>query len=153
MVDNATSLEFAIKDGQLPQRKTPDLCEIWTWQGDTSILPFKFESVLNSAATEPDYVGFGKNVFSHTELKATYIDNKGFDPNGFFFLTYRSQPIGLTLALPQTGDTWEVPFLAIVPNYYGKGVEQCLLHLVVEFLKSRGAKKAVFRVHPELRLQ
>ena len=106
MVDQLT-LEYDITDGkQLPQRKTPDLCEIWTWQGDTSILPFKFESVLNSAATEPDYIGFGKNVFTHTELKATYIDSENFDPNGFFFLTYRSQPIGLTLALPKAGDTW-----------------------------------------------
>ena len=49
----------------IEQQKTPDLCEIWTWQGDTSILPFKFESVLNAAATEPGHLGFGKEVFSH----------------------------------------------------------------------------------------
>ena len=63
-------------------------------------MPFKFESVLNSAATEPDYVGFGKSVFKHTELKKQYIDRKDFDPDGFFFITYRSSPIGLALTLP-----------------------------------------------------
>ena len=43
----------------------PELCEIWTWQGDTSILPFKFESVLNSAAADPNHIGFGESIFQH----------------------------------------------------------------------------------------
>ena len=77
-------------DRQFPTQKTPELCEIWTWQGDTSILPFKFESVLNAAATEPTYVGFGKSIFKHTELKKIYIERADFDPEGFFFITYRS---------------------------------------------------------------
>ena len=65
MVDSSSLAPFAEfkLPHSLPQVKTPELCEIWTWQGDTSILPFKFESVLNSAATEPDYIGFGKNIF------------------------------------------------------------------------------------------
>ena len=77
----------------------PELCEIWTWQGDTSILPFKFESVLNSAATEPDYVGFGKSIFQHEQLKKAYIEHPAFDPDGFFFITYRSNAIGLAQCL------------------------------------------------------
>lgn len=77
----------------------PELCEIWTWQGDTSILPFKFESVLNSAATDPDHLGFGESIFQHEQLKQTYIDNARFDPDGFFFITYRSNAIGLAQCL------------------------------------------------------
>lgn len=53
--------------------KAPDLCEIWTWQGDTSILPFKFESVLNSAANSLNSF-FGRQTFNHSDLKKQYID-------------------------------------------------------------------------------
>ena len=50
----------------LPEMQTPALCEIWNWQGDTSVLPYKFESVLNSASSEPEHYG-------HTELKQQFI--------------------------------------------------------------------------------
>ena len=64
MVEAHTQLAYlAVMPKELPQIKTPDLCEIWTWQGDTSILPFKFESVLNSAAADPAHIGFSKSVF------------------------------------------------------------------------------------------
>ena len=54
----------------LPVMQTPPLCEIWNWQGDTSVLPYKFESVLNSASNtgaEPSFEESGP--YSHTELK------------------------------------------------------------------------------------
>ena len=86
---------------ELPERiHAPDLCEIWTWQGDTSILPLKFEGVLNNACTQPDYVGWGKQVFTADQLKVDFVDAAGFDPNGFFFLTHRSNAIGLAVCLP-----------------------------------------------------
>ena len=88
--------------------------------------------MLNAAATEPDYIGFGKQTFKHQELKQSYIDNKGFDPDGFFFITYRSMPIGLTLALPtQEEGEWVIPYLTAIPNYFGRGVEKCLLFLIL----------------------
>ena len=69
MVDQESALITVAQLENMPvdfsNVKTPELCEIWTWQGDTSILPFKFESVLNSAATEPDFIGFGKQAFQH----------------------------------------------------------------------------------------
>lgn len=79
------------------QIHAPDLCEIWTWQGDTSVLPHKFESVLNAAATEPDHLGWGKNVFNADRLARDFIDVDDFDPEGFFFLTHRSNAIGLAM--------------------------------------------------------
>ena len=68
---------------KVPELKVPSLCEIRNWQGDTSVLPYKFESVLNSCSTiEENY--------EHAKLKEKYIKDSRFDPDGFFFLTYRS---------------------------------------------------------------
>ena len=67
---------------QVPEVQTPALCEIWTWQGDTSVLPYKFESVLNSASS------FEDEHYKHNELKEKYIKDARFNPDGFFFLTY-----------------------------------------------------------------
>ncbi len=118
------------------QFKTPDLCEIWTWQGDTSILPFKFESVLNAAAMPKDHVGFGCQKFNHVDLKKQFIDRNDFDPNGFFFITYRSTAIGLALTL-KDDQGWTIPFLTAIPSHYGKGVENCLLNLVIQYLQKK----------------
>ena len=54
---------------------------------------------------------------------------------GFFFLTYRSQAIGLTLAYPSETDpeTYEIPFLLSVPSHRNKGVEQALLSLILTY--------------------
>ena len=112
----------------VPELKVPSLCEIWNWQGDTSVLPYKFESVLNSCSKlEENY--------EHTKLKEKYIQDSRFDRDGFFFLTYRSQAIGLTLAMPQADDptTYSIPFLCAVPNHRGKGVEAALLSLILTF--------------------
>ena len=50
----------------LPVMTTPPLCEIWNWQGDTSVLPYKFESVLKSSSTEPE-------MYEHGALKQEYV--------------------------------------------------------------------------------
>ena len=50
----------------IPEMVTPPLCEIWNWQGDTSVLPYKFESVLNASSTDPEF-------YSHSELKQQYV--------------------------------------------------------------------------------
>lgn len=148
MVEHAPATLAAVTNAPKPQ--SPELCEIWTWQGDTSILPHKFESVLNSAATEPDYVGFGKNIFQHEQLKKTYIDCPRFDPEGFFFITYRSNAIGLAQCLQAEDGSWEIPFLTAVPNHFGKGVEECLLQLCLSYLHGKGATNIKALRHPEL---
>lgn len=135
---------------QVPQTpvqcKSPDLCEIWTWQGDTSILPFKFESVLNAVAMPKDHIGFGSQKFNHADLKKEYIDRKEFDPEGFFFITYRSTAIGLAVTI-KNNEEWTIPFLTAIPGYNGKGVENCLLNLVMQYLQKKQATSARFIVH------
>ena len=117
----------------LPEMLTPSLCEIWNWQGDTSVLPYKFESVLNSSSIEQEH-------YSHGELKQQYIQDERFDPDGFFFLTYRSNAIGLTLAYKVANDNeeeiiYEIPFLVCVPSHKDKGVEKALLALILQYCK------------------
>ena len=63
----------------------PPLCEIWTWEGDKSVLPHKWSETLKST--------FGIEIDPQT-LKSEYVENENFDPNGFFFVTYRSNSIG-----------------------------------------------------------
>ena len=112
----------------IPEMKTPSLCEIWNWQGDTSVLPYKFESVLNAVSTDDQ-------LYTHSGLKQEYILNERFDPDGFFFLTYRSNAIGLTLAYRCVDDpnAFEVPFLVCVPSHRNKGVEKALLALILQY--------------------
>ena len=59
-LNGESDLVLAVLDS-IPQMQTPALCEIWNWQGDTSVLPYKFESVLNAASTDP--------IYAPTELK------------------------------------------------------------------------------------
>ena len=79
-------------------------------------------------------------------MKKEFIDRKDFDPDGFFFITYRSSPIGLALALPdtETEGSYKIPFLTAIPKYYGKGVESCLMALVLTYLIKKGAKSVSF---------
>ena len=116
----------------IPEMKTPALCEIWNWQGDTSILPYKFESVMNAVSAQA-------GLYTHTGLKQDYVMNERFDPDGFFFLTYRSNAIGLTLAYRTDEHTFELPFLVCVPGHRNKGVEKALLALILQFCQRKGA--------------
>ena len=128
---------------EVAKSETPYLCEIWNWQGDTSVLPFKFESILNSASEEPE-------KYSHSALKKEHIDQAAFDPEGFFFLTSRSNAIGLTYAIPMPDDatTYRVPYLVSTPCHKKEGVEQCLLALVLKYCQSKGAKRVTVDAPP-----
>ena len=64
---NTVSPDFVLNSLEnIPEMQTPALCEIWNWQGDTSVLPYKFESVLNASSTEPEF-------YNHASLKQEYV--------------------------------------------------------------------------------
>ena len=83
---------------RIPELKVPSMCEIWNWEGDTTVLPFKFADVLNQTAF-PNAIGFidddeedeffsqsfkeqkkqqqnlgAPKKYNHKELKQQYID-------------------------------------------------------------------------------
>ena len=129
---------------ETPELTVPSLCEIWNWQGDTSVLPYKFESVLNSASMEIE-------SYNHNKLKQTYIQDERFDPMGFFFLTSRSSAIGLTFALVSKDDPshYEIPYLVADPKHKNKGVESALLALILRYCKEKGAKSVTLQSPPQ----
>lgn len=107
--------------------------------------------MLNNAVGNADsFVGFSKQTFNNQELKKTYIEDKNFDPNGFFFITYRSHAIGLAMCHQNSQGEWVIPFLTSEPKHYGKGVEECLINLVLRYLKEKSAGNIFVEVHPEL---
>jgi len=89
MVEAAT-FSFTAWD-KIPELEVPYLCETWTWQGDTSVLPHKWSEVISSVT--------GKEV-SSKELKENYVKHASFDPDGFYFITYRSHAIGIGYLWP-----------------------------------------------------
>ena len=55
---------------------------------------------------------------------------------GFFFLTYRSNTMGLAFAMSTpsaSGKVFELPYVAVTSLQ--KGVEQCLMALVLNYCK------------------
>ena len=134
---------FDLSSTPIPHIPTPYLMEIWNWQGDTSILPFKFESILNACSSVPE-------KYSHTALKKTYIDDKGFDPMGFHFLTSRSTAIGLCFVLPGSSPSeCRVVYCACVPKHRHNQVEECLLALTLGYCKGKGYTKVIVDTPPE----
>jgi ribosomal protein S18 acetylase RimI-like enzyme len=73
------------------------------------------------------------------------VDNAKFDPNGFFFLTYRSHAIGLCMAWPLGNNEYELKFLCSVPSQRNKGVEEALLTLALEYCKNKGATRVIVK--------
>jgi len=67
----------------------PFMHEVWNWEGDKSVLPSKWINILEKAR--------GSSI-SKAELLQNYVETKGFDTNGFFFLTKRSKAIGTAFA-------------------------------------------------------
>jgi hypothetical protein len=41
MEASVETYEFTADLGSVPETQAPFLCEIWNWQGDTSVLPYK----------------------------------------------------------------------------------------------------------------
>lgn len=125
-----------LQSAQLPETPAPFLCEIWNWQGDTSVLPYKWVEVLSSASGN-------ESAYDTKSLKQTYVSSPQFDPNAFFFLTYRSHAIGLCLVWPSSVGQYEIKHLCSVPSHRGKGVEECLLGLALKYCKSKGAQSVI----------
>ncbi|TNV77950.1 hypothetical protein FGO68_gene5615 [Halteria grandinella] len=127
-----------LQSTQLPETQAPFLCEIWNWQGDTSVLPYKWVEVLSS-------VSGSETAYDSKTLKQSYVSSPQFDPNAFFFLTYRSHAIGLCLVWPTPDGQFEIKHLCSVPSHRGKGVEECLLGLALKYCKGKGAKEVTIK--------
>ena len=45
MEASVETFELTADLGSIPETQAPFLCEIWNWQGDTSVLPYKVSKI------------------------------------------------------------------------------------------------------------
>uniref|UniRef100_A0A7S3CJJ1 N-acetyltransferase domain-containing protein n=1 Tax=Strombidium rassoulzadegani TaxID=1082188 RepID=A0A7S3CJJ1_9SPIT len=127
----------------------PSLHEIWTWQGDTSILPHKVTEILNQVSKfdlgdprfqneDPfDFEKPFKSVQIARQIRELQ-EGGSFDPSAFFFITYRSQAVGCCMVVrddPNSLD-FKIEYLATVPKSIGSGVEETLVQLALKYILS-----------------
>ena len=103
----------------------PSLCEIWNWEGDKTVLPTKWSETLKSS--------FNIDMSSQ-DLKNDYAENSKFDPNAFFFVTYRSSSIGWWLVWPEDDGKYTLKFLWAGQRYRDQNLEQALAGLAIEYM-------------------
>lgn len=115
-------LDLVAGDAERLEPKVPDLFESWTWEGDTTVLPGKWEDAITEC--------FETSVADCTQKP--WEDPK-FDPDGIFFLTHRSGTCGIALTLD--GDekgTGVIACLGVQSAFHRRGVGRCLLRLCLQ---------------------
>lgn len=108
--------------------KTPFLYETWVWEGDESVLPYKWVDLIKNSKvipvnSEADF----QNVKEY--LRQNYYGNNNFDKQSFFFITSRSEVAGCAY-LNKENST--VEYYIINPKYVNKGVEEGLFALIYQ---------------------
>ena len=92
MESSVETYELTADLDSVPETQAPFLCEIWNWQGDTSVLPYKVRNLtllpLQWVEVLSQTAGYEEVIDTKT-LKSLYVSTPSFDPNAFFFLTYR----------------------------------------------------------------
>ena len=126
-----------------PHINLPPLHEIWNYEGDPIPLPGKWAKLANAA-----YPDKFKNVGAKEYFMKTWLDHPEWDPQNFFFITHRSEPVGTVMAWPdlvQENVGW-IRMLAASdsPKYQDGQLVESLISLAVERLAKLG--KAVVNV-------
>ena len=107
--------------------KIPFLYETWTWEGDESVLPFKWiDLIKNSDLLEKknEQYDFDKiNIY----LKDNYYGLNTFDKLSFFFITNRSEVTGCAY-LNKLNCT--IDYFLVNKKFFGNGVENGLFNLI-----------------------
>lgn len=107
--------------------KIPVLNETWTWEGDESILPYKWTNILKQSQIEDIKDELSFNIIKE-KLKKKYYGNSNFDKKSFFFITYRSQVVGSAYLNIYNNNTIE--YFAVNPKFLNKGVDNGLFYLI-----------------------
>jgi hypothetical protein len=125
------------------EHKVPFLYETWSWEGDESVLPYKWIELLKQS----DLI----NKFTIEDLKEyikeKYYKNPNFDKKSFYFITHRSDVAGCVYLNSNSnsqsnsikeGDKLSVvEFLLLNKKKHGdKGVEEALINLAVNRAQS-----------------
>ena len=120
------------------------LYEVWNWVGDTSILPIKWFEFLKRVDAKA-----GTDTFAHVSkeyLLRTYVTQPLFDPDGFFFITTRSEVAACVLVWPVNEQECELKELAISPAHEAKGVGYSLVALALNYARQRSFRWVSYAV-------
>ena len=84
----------------------------------------------------------------HNLLKERYSDSQNFDPEGFFFITYRSNTIGNCLVWPGSYDLYWIEFLCADQSYREKRLEETLAGLAIEYMNKHKPEIKTLYIRP-----
>ena len=118
--------------------KIPHLHETWTWEGDESILPYKWAEIISkSEILQKQGKEFDlENVKKY--LKDNYYGLETFDKLSFFFITYRSQVMACSYFNIKTNT---IDYFLINPKGFNKGLENGLFSLIYKRVIGLNIKK------------
>ena len=107
--------------------KIPHLHETWTWEGDESVLPYKWAEIISKCEILQKK---GKSIDLDSikkYLKDNYYGLDSFDKLSFFFITYRSQVMACSYLNTKTNT---IDYFLINPKEFNKGLENGLFSLL-----------------------
>ena len=119
------SIKFILFSNEI--YKIPYLHETWTWEGDESVLPYKWAEIIRrSGILEKKGQEFDLDDVKKF-LKENYYGLNDFDKLSFFFITYRSQVMACSYFNIKTNT---IDYFLINPKGYDKGLENGLFSLL-----------------------
>ena len=125
--NNKLILDLSKFDFSLETFKIPHLHETWTWEGDESVLPYKWAEIISQSEI-PQKKGKEFDLESVKKyLKDNYYGLDTFDKLSFFFITYRSQVMACSYLNTKTNT---IDYFLINPKEFNKGLENGLFSLL-----------------------
>jgi hypothetical protein len=115
--------------------KTPTLHETWKWEGDETVLPYKWVNLIKmSNLYENKGETFNFEIVKKY-LRDNYYGSNNFDKLSFFFITYRSEVTGCAYLDKNSG---KIDYFLVNKKHFGKGIENGLFSLIYKRTKEIG---------------
>ena len=126
--NNVNSLKLNINPQSytIPENRVPLYYETWIWEGDTSILPYKWVELIKDSKIKIKELDSDSNLENF--LKKNYYKNSEFDEKSFFFVTHRSQTAGCAYLDKNN----RLKFLLVSKNHQNKKIEHSLITRVIK---------------------
>lgn len=124
-------LKINLENNNTPEYRTPLYYESWLWEGDKSVLPYKWTELINDSKISIPGIKEYSNLDEY--LKKNYYKNPDFDERSFLFITHRSHTAGCAYLDKNN----VIKFLLVGKNHKNKQVEHSLI--------SRAIKRAIER--------
>ena len=137
-INNKLFLDLSKLDYSPKTFKIPHLHETWTWEGDESVLPYKWAEIISKSeilqkqGKEFDLESVKKY------LKDNYYGLDSFDKLSFFFITYRSHVMACSYINVKTNT---IDYFLINPKRFNKGLENGLFSLLYKRIIGLNIKK------------